>query len=89
MIKINWRPVVWGYAFQFIMAILVLRWYPGYTAVKFISDWITKFINYALDGAAVVFGDPFMMFHLFAFMVGKQDCFFKLHLKRSAVRVAR
>ena len=61
--------MVWGYSLQIVLAILVLRWEPGYYTVKFISDWITKFIFFAVDGAAVVFGDPFLLLHPFAFVV--------------------
>lgn len=68
-IQIRWRPVIWGYSLQFVFAVLVLRWQPGYEAVKWLSEVITKFVNFAYDGAAVTFGDPWMIFHAFAFMV--------------------
>ena len=51
------------------MAILVLRWEPGYESVNWLAEWITKFMGFAYDGAAVIFGDPYMVFHAFAFMV--------------------
>jgi pyrimidine nucleoside transport protein len=51
------------------MTILVLRWKYGYIAIKFLSDEIIKFIEYGFEGAATVFGDPFLVFHPFAFMV--------------------
>ena len=57
------------------MAILVLRWDTGYYILKFFGDEITKFFNYAYEGAAVVYGDPWMVFHPFAMMV----CFFNDH----------
>lgn len=65
-----WRPVLWGFVLQFVMAILVLRWEYGYIALKFISDEIVKFIQFAFEGAAFVFGDPFLILHQFIFMVG-------------------
>ena len=55
---------------QFIMAIIVLRWEYGYIAVKFLADEITKFLEYAYEGAAAIFGDPWMLFHAFVFFVG-------------------
>ena len=64
---------MWGYTLQFIFAILVLRWPPGYEAVRWLSMVVTRFINYALDGAAVVFGDPMLVLHPFAFMVSSQS----------------
>jgi pyrimidine nucleoside transport protein len=66
--KIIWRPVVWGFFLQFVLAILVLRWEYGYIAVKFLADEITKFIEFGYAGAAVVFGDPFLILHPFSFM---------------------
>lgn len=66
--KVNWRPVIWGFILQLVMAILVLRWDYGYIAIKFISDEIVKFIMYGFEGAAVVFADPFMILHPFVFM---------------------
>lgn len=77
LLQVLWRPVVWGYAMQFIMAILVLRWEYGYIAVKFISDEIVKFVQFAFEGAAVVFGDPFLILHPFVFMVGVPKFSFK------------
>jgi len=66
--KVIWRPVLWGFILQFVLAIFVLRWKYGYIAVKFLSDEIIKFILFGFEGAAVVFGDPFLLFHPFAFM---------------------
>lgn len=58
-----------GFSMQFLMAILVLRWKAGYDAVKWFSDQIMTFINYSLEGAATVFGDPTMVLHPFVFVV--------------------
>jgi len=66
---INWRPVVVGFFLQFVFGILVLRWKPGYEAVKWFSDEVMTFINYALEGAAIVFGDPTMLMHPFVFVI--------------------
>lgn len=66
--KIKWRPVIWGFFLQFIMGVIVLRWRHGYNGVKWLSDQITKFINYSNEGAAAVFGDPFLLFHPFVFV---------------------
>lgn len=54
------------------MAILVLRWEYGYIALKFVSDEIVSFIQFGLEGAAVVFGDPFLILHPFVFMVRRR-----------------
>jgi pyrimidine nucleoside transport protein len=66
--RVIWRPVLWGFILQFVLAIFVLRWKYGYIAVKFLSDEIITFIEFGFEGAAVVFGDPFLLFHPFAFM---------------------
>jgi len=67
--RIQWRPVIVGFALQFFLAILVLRWKNGYDAVKWFSDQIMTFINYSLEGAATVFGNPFMVLHPFVFVI--------------------
>ena len=63
--KIKWRPVLWGLCLQLVLGIMVLRWKPGYDAVKFISEQLNKFLMYSLEGAAVVFGDPTLFLHPF------------------------
>ena len=67
--QVNWRPVIWGFALQFAMALFVLRFKPGFDAVKWVSEQITTFINYSMEGASMVFGDPFLFLHPFAFVV--------------------
>ena len=63
--QIKWRPVLWGLCLQLVLGIMVLRWKPGYDAVKFISEQLNKFLMYSLEGAAVVFGDPTLFLHPF------------------------
>ena len=67
--QIRWRPVIVGFVLQFVMGVIVLRWKPGYDAIKFASDEITKFIGYSNEGAASVFGDPFFLLHPLVFVV--------------------
>jgi len=67
--RILWRPVIVGFVLQFVFGILVLRWKPGYDGIKWLSDEIMTFINFALEGAAIVFGDPTMLFHPFVFVI--------------------
>ena len=61
---------MWGMALQIIMGIVVLRWKPGYDAIKFISDELNTFLLYSLEGSAVVFGDPMLFLHPFMGLVG-------------------
>lgn len=67
----------WGYGLQLAMAVFVLQWETGYKIVKFLGDEITIFINYAYDGAATVFGDPWLIFHPFSFM----ERYYQNHIK--------
>jgi pyrimidine nucleoside transport protein len=60
---------MWGFALQFVMAIIVLRWKDGYEAIRWVSEQISTFIEYGYDGAAAIFGDPFLLLHPFVFMV--------------------
>lgn len=50
---------------QLVLGVMVLRWKPGYDAMKFISSQLNTFLLYSLEGAAVVFGDPFLFLHPF------------------------
>ncbi len=63
---------MWGYSLQFIMAMLVLQWEHGYNAVEWLSGYITKIIAFGFHGAAMIYGDPFMILHPFATMVSPQ-----------------
>ncbi|CAD5118456.1 unnamed protein product [Dimorphilus gyrociliatus] len=66
---IKWRPVIWGYATQFLMAVIVLRWKPGYNAARFLSDELNTFLSYSFEGAAQVFGDPVFILHTGFFLL--------------------
>ena len=61
--------MIGGVGMQFVMGLLVLRWRGGYKAMKFISDQATTFMEYSMYAAAELFGDPFFLFHAFAFLV--------------------
>ena len=69
---------MWGYSLQFIFAVLLLKWPPGYEAVKWFSDLMVRVVSYAYDGAAVAFGDPWMVLHAFAFLVWKCIIYYTL-----------
>jgi len=55
------------------MGLMVLQWQEGYEAVKWLSDYVTKIINFGYRGAAVVYGDPTMVLHPFVMMVREPD----------------
>ncbi len=69
--QIRWRSVFWGLGLQFALAIAVLRWKPGYSAIKFLTKELNKFLGYSFAGAALAFGDPFFFLHPFAMMVNE------------------
>lgn len=66
--KVNWQPVFWGLAIQFIFALLILRWSLGYQIFKWLGDRVTEFLAYAQEGSKFVFGDKYVD-HFFAFGV--------------------
>ena len=54
--KIKWRPVLWGFALQFIIALLVLRTTFGFVAFNYVGEQVATFLAFAADGAKFVFG---------------------------------
>ena len=67
--QIRWQPIIWGICMQFILGVVVLRWKPGYIALKWITDQFNQFLMYSLAGAAMAFGDPMFILHPFLMMV--------------------
>ena len=57
--KINWRTVATGLVMQVILALLVLKWGPGYHALKWFADGIDHMIGYTDKGTQFVFGPLF------------------------------
>ncbi|XP_061179839.1 solute carrier family 28 member 3-like [Saccostrea echinata] len=66
--KVKWRPVFWGFALQYIFALLILRTSWGYEAFLWLGDRVTEFLNYSNAGAIFVFGELYTN-HFFAFKV--------------------
>ncbi|XP_061179837.1 solute carrier family 28 member 3-like [Saccostrea echinata] len=66
--KVNWRPVFWGFAIQYIFALIILRTKWGYEAFQWLGDRVTEFLNYSNAGAIFVFGELYTN-HFFAFKV--------------------
>ncbi|GAB2512526.1 Nucleoside permease NupX [Corynebacterium atrinae] len=57
--KINWRTLGVGLAMQVIFALLVLKWEPGFAALKWTADGIQKLIDFTAEGTSFVFGPLF------------------------------
>lgn len=53
---IKWRTLGVGLLVQMAFAFLVLRWEPGFTALKWFADLITTAIHFADEGTKFVFG---------------------------------
>lgn len=68
--KVKWRPVFWGFALQYIFALVILRTSWGYQAFQWLGDRVTEFLNYSNAGATFLFGDILVTtYSLFAFRV--------------------
>ena len=44
---INWHTVAWGFALQVLLALLVLRFEPGYEAFKAVGGVVKKFLEFS------------------------------------------
>ncbi len=53
---INWKPVLWGCALQFIFALIVLRTTPGRWFFAGMNDVIVKLLSFQQEGAKFLFG---------------------------------
>ncbi|XP_048246903.1 solute carrier family 28 member 3-like [Haliotis rufescens] len=73
--KVNWHPVFWGIAVQFVFALLILRTPWGYGVFEWIGHRVEEFINHANAGAEFVFGKSFRD-HRIAFAVMPGVLFF-------------
>ncbi|AKK09135.1 NupC/NupG family nucleoside CNT transporter [Corynebacterium testudinoris] len=57
--KINWRTLGVGLTMQVTFALLVLKWEPGFAALKWTADGIQKLIDFTAEGTSFVFGPLF------------------------------
>ncbi|CAD6192432.1 unnamed protein product [Caenorhabditis auriculariae] len=55
-LKINWGTVVSAFSLHFLVAYLILRWNTGKWLFQHIAQLIVKFLDYAQQGTAFVFG---------------------------------
>ncbi|KAK7485896.1 hypothetical protein BaRGS_00022891 [Batillaria attramentaria] len=66
--KVNWHPVFWGMAMQYVFALLIIRTQWGFQAFDWLGDRVTTFLGYTDAGSRFVFGEKFTD-HVFAFQV--------------------
>ncbi|WIM70026.1 NupC/NupG family nucleoside CNT transporter [Corynebacterium suedekumii] len=57
--KINWRTLGVGLLMQIAFALLVLKWEPGFQALRWTADVIQKLIDFTAEGTSFVFGPLF------------------------------
>lgn len=57
--KIKWRTLAVGLAMQVIFALLVLKWEPGFQALRATANAVQKLIDFTDEGTSFVFGDLF------------------------------
>jgi CNT family concentrative nucleoside transporter len=72
---VSWRPVVWGLALQFVLAVIVLKTTVGFAVFSWLGDLVTRFLDFSDAGAAFVFGEQFRTYY-FAFKVLPTIIFF-------------
>lgn len=77
--RINWRPVICGALFQFILGVLFIRWPVGRNVFQCFGEKVSQFLDYGKQGAAFVYGD-YIVFSLaiFAFAILPIIYFFSL-----------
>lgn len=55
--QVKWRPVLWGFALQFIFGLLILRTDAGFQFFDWLGDRVTIFLSFSSSGSKFVFGD--------------------------------
>nr|KAG5698782.1 hypothetical protein BaRGS_032201 [Batillaria attramentaria] len=65
---VNWHPVFWGMAIQYVFALLIIRTQWGYDAFEWLGDRFTELLEYSDEGAIFVFGEKYTD-HVFAMKV--------------------
>ena len=53
--QIKWRPVLWGFALQFVFGLLILRTQVGYEVFKWMGDKVAAFLAFSKAGSDFLF----------------------------------
>ncbi|GAB6027649.1 hypothetical protein CHUAL_001890 [Chamberlinius hualienensis] len=53
---IKWRQVFWGLGFQFLFALIILRWNVGIEIFQCLGDKVSEFLSFTNRGSSFVFG---------------------------------
>lgn len=77
--KINWRPVICGAIFQFLLGVIFIRLPVGRRIFQCFGNKVAQFLDFGKVGAAFVFGD-FLVYDIgvFAFAILTTIFFFSL-----------
>jgi nucleoside permease NupC len=67
-LKINWHILIVGVQIQFLLGAFLLKVDFGYAFFRYLSDQVSRFLQYADEGATLVYGEKFLD-HPFAFQV--------------------
>ncbi|RUS85358.1 hypothetical protein EGW08_006901, partial [Elysia chlorotica] len=73
--QVNWHPVFWGFAMQFILAILTLRTEMGQSVFQWMGDAVHTFTSFSDYGGEFVFGPDFQAWGIL-FKAGSTIVFF-------------
>ncbi|ESO12305.1 hypothetical protein HELRODRAFT_62058, partial [Helobdella robusta] len=66
--KVRWHTVIWGFALQLFLAIIILKWSLGYLAFQWLGERITNYLNYVDSGCMFLFGNNYED-HIFAMKI--------------------
>ena len=72
---VRWRPVVWGLALQWMLAVFILRTALGLRIFQVLGGFVSRFLDFSDVGASFVFGENFEDFFI-AFKVLPTIVFF-------------
>lgn len=67
--RVNWRTVITGFTFQFLLGIFCIRWAVGRSIFICLGEKVKTFLGYATDGSEFVFGEFLILEGVFAFAV--------------------
>lgn len=67
--RVNWRTVITGFTFQFLLGIFCIRWAVGRSIFICLGDKVKTFLGYATEGSLFVFGEFLVSEGVFSFAV--------------------
>ncbi|XP_060066975.1 solute carrier family 28 member 3-like [Ylistrum balloti] len=74
--KVKWHTVFWGFALQYILALIFLRQEWGFHTLWYLGDRVREFLKHSDAGAIFMFSEPLVNRHTVAFTVFPVIIFF-------------